>query len=60
MKNPYLYITYPMPFTPITRHKGKVPKNRKAKRGDVPPMYRKNIWLQLRNRFSNDTKYERK
>ena len=60
MKNPYLYITYPMPFTPITWHKGKAPRVRKAKRNEVPPMYRKNIWLQLRNRFSTNQKYERK
>ena len=58
MKNPSLYITYPMPFVPITWHKGKVPKNRKAKKSDVPPMYRKNIWLQIRNKFSNNQKFK--
>ena len=58
MKNPDLYITYPMPFTPLTWHKGKVPRVHKAKRSEVPPMYRKNIWLQIRNKLHFSTKYK--
>ena len=58
MKNSKFYINYPMPFASITYHKGKVPRIRKAKRSEVPPMYRKNIWLQLRNKFSNNQKFK--
>ena len=58
MKNPDLYIKYPMPFIPITWHKGKVPKVRKAKRSEVPPMYRKDIWQQLRNKLIFTKKFK--
>lgn len=56
MKNPELYIRFYFPFDTIKYHKGKVPRIRKAKRSEVPPMYRKNIWLIIRNTFSNNRK----
>lgn len=58
MKWDNLYIKYPMPFTPIAYHKGKVPRIRKAKRSEVPSMYRKDKWQEFRNIFSNYKKFK--
>lgn len=42
-----MYIQAPRPMQPITIHKGKVPRVKRAKREEVPEFYRKKRFVYL-------------
>jgi hypothetical protein len=52
-----MYIQAPQPINPITIHKGKVPRVKRAKREEVPEFYRKKRFSSLKRHLAKLSPY---